>query len=126
MPCTPQHLIKRDGSIKDFDPSKIQKAVEKAGKATGEFGPAIAAEITENQVMPKIRALNVATPHIEQVQDAVEQALFESGHFTSSIVNSGPRAVMRKRPGLTLKAPLTSISIRVTGASMPTPIKAIA
>ena len=83
MPCTPQHLIKRDGSIKDFDPSKIQKAVEKAGKATGEFGPAIAAEITENQVLPKIRALNVATPHIEQVQDAVEQALFESGHFTT-------------------------------------------
>ena len=83
MPCTPEHLIKRDGSIKDFDPSKIQKAIEKAGKATGEFGPAIAAEITENQVMPKIRALNVATPHIEQVQDAVEQALFESGHFTT-------------------------------------------
>ena len=83
MPCTPEHLIKRDGSIKDFDPSKIQKAIELAGKATGEFGPAIAAEITENQVMPKIRALNVATPHIEQVQDAVEQALFESGHFTT-------------------------------------------
>lgn len=83
MPCTPEHLIKRDGSIKDFDPSKIQKAIEKAGKATGEFGPAIAAEITENQVMPKIHALNVATPHIEQVQDAVEQALFESGHFTT-------------------------------------------
>ena len=83
MPCTPEHLIKRDGSIKDFDPSKIQKAIEKAGKATGEFGPAIAAEITENQVMPKIRALNVATPHIEQVQDAVEQSLFESGHFTT-------------------------------------------
>ena len=83
MPCTPEHLIKRDGSIKDFDPSKIQKAIEKAGKATGEFGPAIAVEITENQVMPKIRALNVATPHIEQVQDAVEQALFESGHFTT-------------------------------------------
>jgi len=83
MPCTPEHLIKRDGSIKDFDPSKIQKAIEKAGKATGEFGPAIAAEIAENQVMPKIRALNVATPHIEQVQDAVEQALFESGHFTT-------------------------------------------
>ena len=53
MPCTPEHLIKRDGSIKDFDPSKIQKAIEKAGKATGEFGPAIAAEITENQVMPR-------------------------------------------------------------------------
>ena len=41
MPCTPEHLIKRDGSIKDFDPSKIQKAIEKAGKATGDvhFNP---------------------------------------------------------------------------------------
>ena len=83
MPCTPQHLIKRDGSVKDFDAIKIQNAIEKAGKATGEFGAATAAEITENSVMPKICALNVLTPHIEQVQDAVEQALFEGGYFTT-------------------------------------------
>ncbi len=83
MSCTPQHLTKRDGTVKDFDPSKIQKAIEKAGKATGEFGPAIAAEITENRVMPKIRALNAPTPYIEQIQDAVEQALFEAGYFTT-------------------------------------------
>ncbi len=83
MSCTPKHLIKRDGSIKDFDPIKIQNAIEKAGKATGEFGAAIAAEITESRVMPKLCALNVMTPHIEQVQDAVEQALFEAGFFTT-------------------------------------------
>ncbi len=83
MSCTPKHLIKRDGSIKDFDSVKIQNAIEKAGKATGEFGSAIAEEITENRVMPKLCALNVMTPHIEQVQDAVEQALFEAGFFTT-------------------------------------------
>ena len=83
MSCTPKHLIKRDGSIKDFDPIKIQNAIEKAGKATGEFGAAIAEEITESRVMPKLCALNVMTPHIEQVQDAVEQALFEAGFFTT-------------------------------------------
>ncbi len=83
MSCTPKHLIKRDGSIKDFDSVKIQNAIEKAGKATGEFGAAIAAEITESRVMPKLCALNVMTPHIEQVQDAVEQALFEAGFFTT-------------------------------------------
>ncbi len=83
MSCTPKHLIKRDGSIKDFDAVKIKNAIEKAGKATGEFGSAIAEEITENRVMPKLCALNVMTPHIEQVQDAVEQALFEAGFFTT-------------------------------------------
>ncbi len=83
MSCTPKHLIKRDGSIKDFDPIKIQHAIEKAGKATGEFGATTAAEITESRVMPKLCALNVMTPHIEQVQDAVEQALFEAGFFTT-------------------------------------------
>lgn len=83
MSCTPKHLIKRDGSIKDFDSVKIKNAIEKAGKATGEFGPAIAEEITETRVMPKLCALDVMTPHIEQVQDAVEQALFEAGFFTT-------------------------------------------
>jgi len=83
MLCTPTHLIKRDGSVKEFDQTKIAKAIEKAGKATGEFGAAQALEITENRVMPKIAELSVATPHIEQVQDAVEHALYEAGFFTT-------------------------------------------
>ena len=31
--------------------------------------------------MPRLRQLTVATPHIEQVQDAVEHALYEAGYF---------------------------------------------
>ena len=34
---TPMYVIKRDGTVKDFDISKIAAALEKAGKATGEF-----------------------------------------------------------------------------------------
>ena len=83
MASDPRHLIKRDGTVKNFDRSKIQKAIEKAGKATGEFGSARAEEITDFIVMPKIQELNVATPQIEQVQDAVEHALFEAGYFTT-------------------------------------------
>ncbi len=83
MVIDPQHLIKRDGTVKPFDRTKIAKAIEKAGKATAEFGSARAQEITDFLVMPKIQELNVATPHIEQVQDAVEHALFEVGYFTT-------------------------------------------
>ena len=75
------HIIKRDSSVKDFDPSKIAAAIAKAGKATGEFDAARADQITEERVLPALTALNLVTPHIEQVQDAVEHALFEEGYF---------------------------------------------
>ncbi len=75
------HLIKRDGSVKDFDANKIVAAIAKAGKATGEFDESRAAQITEERVLPSLVALNLVTPHIEQVQDAVERALFEEGFF---------------------------------------------
>ena len=75
------HLIKRDGSVKDFDANKIVAAIAKAGKATGEFDEVCAARITEERVLPKLVSLNLVTPHIEQVQDAVEHALFDEGYF---------------------------------------------
>ena len=75
------HVIKRDGSVKDFDANKIVAAIAKAGKATGEFDESRAARITEERVLPSLVALNLVTPHIEQVQDAVERALFEEGFF---------------------------------------------
>ena len=50
------HLIKRDGSVKDFDASKIVSAIARAGKATGEFDEARAAQITEERVLPSLRA----------------------------------------------------------------------
>lgn len=76
-----KHIIKRDGSVKDFDAQKIAYAIECAGKATNQFGRERAEEITETLVMPRLRQLSVATPHIEQVQDAVEHALYEAGYF---------------------------------------------
>ena len=76
-----KHLIKRDGSIKDFDSQKIVRAIERAGKATCEFGAERAEELTEKFVLPKLLELNVATPHIEDIQDAVEHALFDAGYF---------------------------------------------
>ena len=83
MSIMPEHLVKRDGSVKPFDAAKITAAIAKAGKATGEFGEKRAQEMCETLVIPKIKSLNLVTPNIEQVQDAVEHALFDSGDFAT-------------------------------------------
>ena len=117
-----KHIIKRDGSVKDFDAQKIAYAIECAGKATNQFGRERAEEITETLVMPRLRQLTVATPHIEQVQDAVEHALYEAGYFETLRAYIVYRE--QRRVGLTSKARLTNTSISPTGALTPTPIRA--
>lgn len=77
----PRHIIKRDGSIRDFDADKIVVAIAKAGKATGEITAEGAKRLTKTEVMPRIRALKTETPDIEKVQDAVEQSIFAGGFF---------------------------------------------
>lgn len=74
----PLHVIKRDGTVKDFDMNKISAALAKAGAATGEFDGATANRITHVEVMEKLK--QYTTPTIEQIQDAVENALFDTGY----------------------------------------------
>lgn len=62
MTIIPQHLVKRDGSVKSFDASKITAALVKAGRATGEFDEKEAEKLTRERVMPKLEALNCARP----------------------------------------------------------------
>ena len=78
----PQHLLKRDGSVRDFDAEKIVLAVAKAGRATNEFDEKEARRVVEEHVLPRLSQHDASrTPNIEWVQDAVEHALFETGHF---------------------------------------------
>lgn len=84
MTATPisllDRIIKRDGSVKPFDASKIQAAIAKAGRATGEFSETEATRLTDTQVVKKLIRLGKSTPHIEEIQDAVECGLYEAGH----------------------------------------------
>lgn len=82
-PGAVKQILKRDGTIKPFDPQKIVLAIAKAGKATGELGIARAQEMVDFLVLPRLTDKNVETLHIEEVQDAVEHALFEAGYFTT-------------------------------------------
>jgi ribonucleoside-triphosphate reductase (formate) len=80
----PLSILKRSGAPAPFDASKIRTAIERAGKATGAF------DAEEAQLLA-IQALKVIahrfgdrTPHIEQIQDVVEQVLISANHFTTA------------------------------------------
>ena len=74
------HVIKRDGSIAPFDRDKIVRALRSAALATGEFDADLAEELTQRGVLPRLRVTGAITPHIEQIQDAVEATLFDAGY----------------------------------------------
>ncbi len=74
------HVIKRDGGLKPFDADKIAQALARAALVTQEFDAAEARRLTQYLVVPKIKVQGHVTPHIEQIQDAVEAALFDAAY----------------------------------------------
>jgi ribonucleoside-triphosphate reductase len=80
LPALPAQVLKRDGRRVEFDAAKIVAAVSRAGQASGEFDADEAARLTRDGVLPRLARAGVATPHIEQIQDAVEATLFDAGH----------------------------------------------
>ena len=80
----PDSIVKRDGSLSSFDQSRITAAIEKAGEATGEFGPDEAI-ILSGQVCKVIaHRFDGASPTVEEIQDIVEQVLISANHFETA------------------------------------------
>jgi anaerobic ribonucleoside-triphosphate reductase len=79
-----REVVKRDGSRGAFDPDRIRSAVARAGEATGEFDEEEAALLC-SQVL-KVLAYRHADgpPHIEAIQDVVEQVLISSNHLRTA------------------------------------------
>lgn len=100
----PHRVLKRDGQQVPFDATKIETAIHKAGRATGEFGAAEAALLTAQVV--KVLAHRFgrnadrdSIPDIEGIQDVVEQTLISANHFETArsyIVYREQRARLRK------------------------------
>jgi len=79
----PVSVIKRDGTRAPFEASRILSAIQRAGKATAEFGNDEALLIT-SQVLKVLRhRFPQEPPSIEQIQDVVEQALISANHFAT-------------------------------------------
>ncbi len=80
----PTTVIKRDGRQAYFDSRKITSAIQRAGRATGEFSDEEAQLLTA-QVLKVLRhRYTTASPEIEQIQDVVEQVLISSNHHRTA------------------------------------------
>ncbi|MEM2286858.1 MAG: ribonucleoside triphosphate reductase [Thermoproteota archaeon] len=75
-------IVKRDGRIVDFDKNKITEAIWKAIKSVGGQDRELAEKLS-NQVVERLeRQLKPGEiPHVEQVQDLVEQVLVENNLY---------------------------------------------
>jgi uridine kinase len=74
-------VIKRSGAIVPFNPDRITNAIYRAAVAVGGRDRDRAEWLT-NQVVQFLEATipDGHTPHIEEIQDAVEKILIENGH----------------------------------------------
>ena len=78
---TPDRIVKRDGTVAVFQPEKIEQAIFKAMRAV-EAPDRKAAHALAEEVVRKIADEHrLGTPTVEQVQDTVEQPLFNHGYF---------------------------------------------
>lgn len=77
-------VIKRDGRVAEFDPEKIVIAIEKAGKATGEFEREVAENLATRAIAAVFASAMGDTPSVEDIQDAVEETLILSPHHRTA------------------------------------------
>ncbi|WHH58902.1 anaerobic ribonucleoside triphosphate reductase [Petroclostridium sp. X23] len=79
-----EKIKKRDGRIVDFYSDKITNAIFKAAKVIGGNNYEMAQELTDKVIQYIQDALGLEIPEVEQVQDAVEKVLIETGHAATA------------------------------------------
>ena len=96
---TPREVVKRSGERAPFDARKIENALERAGAASGEFDADEAALLSAQVRKVLMFRFHGQAPHIEQIQDVVEQTLIAANHLKTArayIVYREQHAAMRK------------------------------
>jgi len=81
---SPSSVLKRSGTAAHFDADKIRSAIERAGKASGAFDAAEAQLLAIQALKVIAHRFGDRTPHIEQIQDIVEQVLISANHFSTA------------------------------------------
>ena len=93
------HVVKRSGETAPFDADRIRSAIERAGRATGEFDAPEAALLTGQTLKVMAHRFAESQPTIEQIQDVVEQVLISANHLKTArayIVYREQRARLRE------------------------------
>nr|WP_314551254.1 ribonucleoside triphosphate reductase [uncultured Ottowia sp.] len=80
----PAAVIQRDGQRAVFDACRIRSAIARAGAATGEFGDMQAALLADEACRVLAYRWPGGAPHIEQIQDVVEQTLVAARHMATA------------------------------------------
>jgi len=80
----PRAVINRDGTETPFDRDRIRSAIERAGKASGEFDGSEAELLAIQATKVLAHRFHEQTPHIERIQDVVEQALISANHIATA------------------------------------------
>ena len=80
-----EKVVKRDGSVVDFNSEKITNAIAKAGQVTKEFDLNTAKTLTDRvievtQNLLKKKKDNLRVPSIEEIQDIVENILLSTDY----------------------------------------------
>lgn len=74
----PSHITKRNGTVVEFDGSKITNAINKAFTAVDKPNPE-AAEQLSKKVIEKLLKMGLTSPTVEDIQDTVESTLIDNG-----------------------------------------------
>ena len=83
-PAMPAAVIQRAGQRAVFDACRIRSAIARAGAATGEFGDTQAALLADEACRVLAYRWPDGAPHIEQIQDVVEQTLVAARHMATA------------------------------------------
>ncbi len=78
------HIVRRDGRLADFDQERICSAIARAGQASGEFLQPEAGLLTAQVVKVLVYRHGEGPPHIESIQDVVEQVLISNNHLRTA------------------------------------------
>jgi anaerobic ribonucleoside-triphosphate reductase len=79
-----ENIKKRNGSVVEFDSSKITAAIAKAGQATGEFGEREARKLTLRVLTLAHELRSGPVPEVEEIQDIVERVLLDSPFYKTA------------------------------------------
>ena len=72
-------VVKRDGRIETFDSSRIKNAITQAFEATNQKDGSVIKEIVASVLEELENRFSASPPHVEQIQDIVEQQLIKRG-----------------------------------------------
>lgn len=78
------YVVTRKGEVIPFNPEKIRSAIERAGMATGEFGIAESARMSNQVINILAHRHQSGHPNIEEIQDVVENILIVNNYFTTN------------------------------------------